>query len=311
MTSYAHAPGKVIILGEHFVVHGSPALAASIGVGVLAEAEKSKELVVVSEDLNLRAVGPNVVGPLKPIVESVEYLRRRFKLEDEFSIVLRGEIPVSAGLGSSAASSVAAVSAVMREAGLWIGEEIVNEAAMVAERITHGRPSGIDVSIAIRGGIQLFRAGRMEKQVRIKGPVEVIVVESGLRRETSALVQRVYEFKAENPSLFEEMLEEVSRDVVESVKLLESGELEELGRLLVKHHGFLRTLGLSSDAIEEILRRSLESGALGAKITGAGGGGCVIVLPGENSSAILRALKGKFKTHRITLPQGGLSVWSS
>ena len=156
MRAIAAAPGKVIFTGEHFVVHGALALAASIDRRVTVKAERFDGLEIRSEQF---PGGATDQGPLAPLVEAVRGMYQLRGMHPSVRLHISSEIPPGSGLGSSAACAVAAVWAVDELEGWHLSRDDLVERAMVAERAVHGRPSGIDVAASAIGGVFLFRMG--------------------------------------------------------------------------------------------------------------------------------------------------------
>ncbi len=289
MRRAASAPGKVILFGEHFVVYGKPALVVAIGLRARAEAEEGGK-------------GVELAGWSKPnpAVKAAEYVAEKLGYGGGIRLRIESEIPLSVGLGSSASVSVASAAAVSLLASNRIDLPLVLEAGMEGERIAHYNPSGIDPTIAALGGGGVYVRGEGLRRMGFKAG-NILLVDTGKTRRTGEMVARVRRFAEMHPERFKALLEEAERLVWEAVEALKAADTETLGRLMLRNQEMLREVGVSSPEIEEAVRLCLRSGALGAKLTGGGGGGCVIAVADE---ARLRAVAERVgERFRVMVPR--------
>ena len=186
MRAIAESPGKAIITGEHFVVHGAWALAAALPRKVRVVVEPSSKFEVIS-DLYERGKSPELV----PVSRVVEEMAREFSAESTVRVTIASDVPGGAGLGSSAATMVAVAAAFskLNSLGLTVNELV--DCAMVGEQSVHGNPSGVDPAICAHGGVILFRIGAAPKRVSFEGTRSLILCYSGLNRSTKGLIGRV------------------------------------------------------------------------------------------------------------------------
>lgn len=259
----ARAPAKIIIIGEHFVVHGSHALAASIDryITVLASHSTRDELFS-----NGRPVKADF------IFSSID----RITKGSHVKLQVKSQIPKGAGLGSSAAISVASAIAVSKLFGINPDPEFLFEVAMESERLVHGNPSGIDVAASLYGGFILFKRGEIRSISSQE--IQFIIIDSKQRRRTKSLVNRVKKFMELNPDLFSALINSVDIMAQEGASAISDGRLERLALFMNISQSFLELIGVSTAKIEKIIS-GLKGSIVGAKITGAGGGGCIIALP--------------------------------
>ena len=290
MKAVARAPGKVILLGEHAVVYGRPALAAAIELTAEAYAEERPDGVieVSCPDLGVSGAyvdgayepaegGPEGEEAVKPIVASVEHILTAKGVRRGVRVEVRSHIPPSSGLGSSAAVSVAAAAAAAYAVGLDVEAGDVCEAAYAGERVVHGSPSGIDNTVSTYGGVLLFRAGGF-RRVDVKASPTVVLGDTGVRRRTGDLVAKVRELRSRMTDVVEAVMDAVSAMALRASEALERGDLREVGELMTMNHSMLKALGVSSPELDRLVEASVGAGALGAKLTGAGGGGCMVAL---------------------------------
>jgi mevalonate kinase len=306
MKAVAQAPAKAIITGEHFVVHGSFALAAALEIVTRVEVRDSRSLEFKTE-----GNGPRRFSSLRPAIKVVNGMALRFGFNPRLRVTIKSEVPTGAGLGSSAALMVALVSALSEYESLHLGVHEIIEEAMVGERMIHGRPSGIDAAVSGLGGILLYSPESKPKQIQLTGRRRVVIVNSGRTRRTKQLIRRVAQFKADSPGLFSGLVDSVSEMGELAVDKLASGDMEGLGRLLTLNHAALRTIGVSTPQLDSLVDRLLSLGSYGAKLTGAGGGGSVLaVMPEGKEKSIISEVKERgLEAFVSVIPVEGVKSW--
>lgn len=303
-------------MGEHFVVYGGYAIAASIAEGVRAEARKlsGNQIRIISEDLGLTAELPNrIPRELSPLALCISSIIDRCKYSGGLELRLKSMIPPSAGLGSSAATAVSGVAATGSALGRRLSSAEIVELAMISEKAVHGNPSGIDVYTSTYGGIILFRKGPkiIRKSIKPGRPLRLIVAYDRGRRRTAELISRVDGFRRSAPSHFSALM--TANDVmVEKVNdLIKLGRPADIGAYLNFYQAILSNMNLSSPEIDSLVESSLSEGAFGAKLTGAGGQGSIIALaPAKKFKKIGKSLSGiSERVIELTLPAPGVRVW--
>jgi mevalonate kinase len=194
------------------------------------------------------------------------------------SIEVRSAIPVAVGLGSSAAVVTATATVVSKLLSANLSKEDVFRIAYEAERILHGTPSGIDPAISTYGGTLLFSQDKDFKPIEVKGDIPLVIGDTGIERSTGEQVAIVRERKKQYPSIFDPIVEAGGKISLHAIKALKTGNLQELGKLMDINHALLYAIGVSSEPLERLVYAARKAGALGAKLTGARGGGCMIAL---------------------------------
>jgi len=300
----------VILLGEHFVVHGAKALVAAIDQGSTTKSSYGLVDEIISENLGLIwREGDPVPVQLMAFKSALDTIKEEFRVSKKIRSIIHTDLPISAGLGSSSSCSVSFVASILKLVDEEIDLDRVYNIALEAERVIHGNPSGVDVFIGVNGGVHLFQRDGYRESVKLSTPIKLIIVNTGIRRSTSDLIAKFSAHKSPYPSYFNGLVKASSNLTVTGARYLSEGRLEEFGLLMTYQHAILASLDVSCEALDDIVNFSLENGALGAKLTGAGGGGCAIVLP-EQSSA--HELLGKFNNKEAIMtriPTGGLKVW--
>lgn len=324
----ASAPGKVYLFGEHAVVYGEPAVPCAIGLraSVTAE-ERSEGLRVHAGDLSLDGftVEYNGEGREHPDIdvpdalvqaatgyvdEAVAQVRDAADApEAGFDVTIESDIPLGAGLGSSAAVAAAAIRAGTRELGVDLSrEEIAERAYQVEYAVQDGQASRADTFCSTMGG-----AVRVEGEDcrTIDSPdLPFVIGYDGGAGDTGALVAGVrelrdrYEFAADTVEAIGDIVRRGERALAEE-------DREEIGNLMNFNHGLLSALGVSSRTLDSMVWAARDAGGLGAKLTGAGGGGCIVAL--DETPETLTALEytpGCEEAFRAELDTDGVRVES-
>ncbi|MFH1222186.1 MAG: mevalonate kinase [Candidatus Micrarchaeota archaeon] len=290
--------GKIILLGEHFVVHGAPAIAA----GIDNKAEVEIELAAENEIVTTQTVMPELSRA------GIAAVLNAMGIKEKFKVHLTGNLPTYGGLGSSAAFCVALVHAFAAYKNLQLNKEQVNKFAYEGEKAFHGNPSGIDNFMATYGGVVLFKRGEGQifKFIEPHSPLQVVVGFSGKLSPTTKMVALVAQLKKDDEDRFKQLMDEASELVYKGVNAVEKGKLEELGELMNENQALLSELGVSDEKNDEMVKLMLAAGALGAKVTGGGGGGCCIALARDKVAAmeIERTLKKSSYDAFITVVKG-------
>lgn len=306
MRATAEAPAKVIITGEHFVVHGALAMAAAVGRRVRAEVADSDSLGLRSD--RFAGEGHPALAPAGAVVRA---MAKEFSFRESLSVDISSGIPEGAGLGSSAATMVATAAAVSSLKSLGLGRDELVRFAMEGEREVHGRPSGIDPAVCAYGGVILFRRGERPRRLRLPEERRFLVVHSGRRRSTKRLISRVSGARERNPGLFEGLAEAATEITKVASDRLREGEMRGLGRLMTFNHAVLAAVGASTPRLDGLVDLLLSMGCPGAKLTGAGGGGSVLAIPPERKEkSTIRELQARgFDAFEASIPVGGVRSW--
>ncbi len=303
--------GKIILLGEHAVVYGRRAIAAPVPLAIQALVEEGGEgidLIIprwgVEQRLHANTPKPH------SFERSLALIFRELGLEGRnMRIEVFPNLPRAMGLGGSAALAVAVIRALDKRYALGLTDEAVNALAFKCEKIAHGTPSGIDNTLSTYGQPMLYRAGDppVRETIEPGGPIELVVGISGIESLTAATVARVRKARKAHPDLYEEIFDQIDSLVVQGLRAFREHRLETLGELMNVCQGLLNAMQVSSWELEEMIQVARRHGALGAKLTGGGGGGSIIALtdtqPGSGER-IEKALR-KAGYQALTVRLGG------
>lgn len=294
------ARGKAILFGEHAVVYGIPAIAVGLDRGATAEAvlegaASTLELWVDGAGKHPTGGRRAAAGDGSELGRALAEVLRACGAEASVRIQARTDLPAAAGLGCSAALGVALVRALDALAGRdQEPAAAVAERALAWERVFHGNPSGVDTAVAAHGGCLLYQkveAGPLLKPIKLAAPLLLAVGHSGTASSTKAMVEEVARLRERSREMVERSFDAI-RILVQNARLaLEAGDARAVGQLMDLNQMLLGGLLLSTEPIETMCRLAREAGALGAKLTGAGGGGCVIALCASDAEPVLASWK--------------------
>lgn len=280
------ACGKVILFGEHAVVYGEPAIATGIARGAFAQVspcDAPSTLQIHS------ALGEPLRGDGSEIESAFHELSDACGVRQNVRASVALDLPVRAGLGSSAALGVSLARAMLSVAGAECTLQRVIDAALVWERVFHSNPSGIDVHAAAHGGVIAFERAKGMEPLGIGYELLLCIGHCGRGSSTKWMVNKVAQFRARQPDLTDQIMHEIGALVRAARVALASGDLPTLGKLMNLNHTLLSSLSVSTDALDRLCGIARAQGALGAKLTGAGGGGCVVALAPAHENEVLGA----------------------
>lgn len=283
--------GKVLLFGEHAVVYGHPALAIALERGVSAwvvpgapgvEAPAWGLSASIGDGSRVGAALEALVGALPPQIAPAR-------------LHVDAHVPAGAGLGSSAAMAVACARGLALAAGVTLDDAVAYDAAMASERVFHGEPSGLDHTVAIRGGLLRFVRGTPPRvsPLAIGAAFDLVVVHVADGADTGAMVRGVREQRGRLGVVATALHDQIGVVVDEAASALDAGDIGRVGELMSVNHSLLGAIGVSTPALDAAVWAAREAGALGAKLTGAGGGGCVVACAAAGSGAALAEALGR------------------
>lgn len=292
----ASAPGKIILLGEHAVVYGQPALAVPVdalqATAHIEPAPPGSGLVIDASDVGLRlSLAEAAVEALSLTARLVlDHLQAP---EPDALISLTSSIPVASGLGSGAAVSAALARALGQFLGEPFDDATLSGLVFEVEKLHHGTPSGIDNTVICYGQPVYFVRGHPPETLRVPAPLHLVVGDTGHPSPTRETVGAVRQAWQRDPATYDALFARVGALVTAAREAIEEGLHGTLGALMTQNQALLRQMGVSSPELEALIEAALAAGALGAKLSGGGGGGNMIALthPGETAAlaAALRA----------------------
>ncbi len=294
----AHAPGKVILFGEHAVVYGRPAIAVpvqqvSATAQVTSLPNSGGDVWIEAPDVGF-ASWLSGAPPGQPIARMVRLVLEALDVPSPPALRLRvtSTIPIASGLGSGAAVSVAVGRALSQHLGRPLPPDQLSALAYEVERIHHGTPSGIDNTVITFETPIYFVRGEPPIVLRPARPFHLVIADTGEPSPTRLAVEGVRRMWEAEKERVEQIFDGIARIVESARGALERGEPWLLGPLMKENQALLESLALSTDRIRRLAEAAEAAGAGGAKLSGAGRGGNVIALV-EPASApgVIDALK--------------------
>ena len=293
MKSKASAPGKVILFGEHFVVYGVKAILCAIDRRATVTAEQTDDQVITvrSEIGQIRAEPGRPITEIDPPLRPFYHLADRI-IRDGFGIRMdiESDIPPGVGLGSSSACCVAGAAAVL---GLYqkASREEVLGLAIDAERTIFQNTSGADCTVCTFGGLMEYDRENGFSRIESEPSFQMVIANSNVEHSTDSVVAGVRRFKGDNEEEFAELCRSESILIEEAMEMLRADDARGLGQKAAQNQKYLERIGVSNDMLEDMIRTG-HGPSFGAKITGAGGGGCILALADEsNLGETTRALQ--------------------
>lgn len=282
----ASAPGKVILLGEHAVVYGRPAIAVPLS-GLRAAATLTPhptplriQSPAVGLDAPLSELPPD--HPLARIVYlTAEHARRP---PPDGLLRIESDLPVASGLGSGAAVSTAIVRALAAWYGLPLDPPTVSALVYEVERIHHGTPSGIDNTVIAYERPVYFVRGQPPEPLPVGETLSLQVADSGIPSRTREVVGDVRRRWEAEPARYEALFDRVAEEVKAAREAIARGDVRALGQCMDANHELLREIGVSAPALDRLVEAARRAGARGAKLSGAGRGGNVVALVEETTA---------------------------
>ncbi|MDG6934999.1 MAG: mevalonate kinase [Nitrososphaerota archaeon] len=289
------------------MVHGGSALAVALCKWVEATAVRSEKNTITSINTRETAALDDAVGFLEPCARCANSLLEARGWRG-VSITINSDVPSGSGLGSSAATSVAVLASVATLFNSPLDPAQLYEYAMIGEKLVHGRPSGIDAFVSINGGLVKVRGNKRE----VVGcpPFWLMVSDSGESRNTGDMVRRVSEYRNMNRESFETLLRATEALVDDSVEALRRGDISILAQGMNFNQEALRLVGASTEKIDTMVRTARAVGFTGAKLTGAGGGGCIIAVQAPDPQKSFENFRANYPSSFLcSVPGEGVKTW--
>ncbi|MER2226615.1 MAG: mevalonate kinase [Carnobacterium sp.] len=280
------ANGKIILMGEHSVVYGEPAIAIPFPATHIhatvtpMEGPVQLDCVYYQGDL---ASAPQHLENLIAVVEStVNELKQEF---NNFKLTIKSTIPVERGMGSSAAVAIATVRAVFNYYSVPLTDDKLLTLANISETIAHGNPSGLDAAMTSGRHPLYYIKGKPFVPFKVSLSAYLIVADTGLKGQTRDAVASIAQLNKENTETTMEAIHSLG-DLARQAKFaIESANPVTLGLVMNEAHETLSSLGVSNERLNHLVSTARTNGALGAKLTGGGRGGCMIALAADKDTA--------------------------
>jgi len=333
------APGKVILFGEHAVVYDKLGIACSIGkrCQVKVFSVNENKVFITAKDLNLsESLGEKELFNLFKIINTLKdqnkfdelgKILEKDELVPSFFVItnimkdcgfkglgleIKSEIPKNSGSSSAIFSAIAL--AVSKFLGKNLSKKEISDLSYQGDLVAHGgTPSGIDNATVTFGGYIEYKKSKGVKPLVIDFKIPLLFVDSDEEVKTGEIVSYVRRKREENPEFVNSVLDSLDNISQKALRVLNSQNFERLGKLMIEYYKELKKLNISTQKLDRIIEIALENEALGAKPTGAWGGGCCLVLAKDErtTSNLMAAFKDKgFKSFQSEIGVEGVKLIS-
>jgi len=311
----ASAPGKTILFGEHAVVYGKPAIAAAVDKRVYVKVEKrddnrthaSVEELKVSGFLSLKD------GKIEHEKKSIlEYVRRsliKANSTDGLEVTINMGIPIGAGLGSSAAVTVATIKAASTFNNIKLTREEIAKLAHHVELEVQGSASPIDTTLSTYGGIiYLSRDAEEMVKLNINNEIPLVIGYTSKRGNTRKLIESVKLKMEKHPHVMIPILNSMESLTNGARKALINGDQQMIGEFMNINQGLLDAIGVNTEELSKMVFKARKTGALGSKLTGAGGGGSIIAYCPGRVEEVVSCINEFENAFKVSISQDGVKL---
>ena len=299
MKSIASAPAKIILFGEHFVVHGTKAILAAIDkrVTVTTIFTENKTIKINSElgtiEVPILSSHEDVKNEFKPFVYLANKIINSEPNVTGLEITIDSDIPIGVGLGSSSACCVAAAALISELFNKLSSEEILN-LSIEAEKTIFPNTSGADCTVCTYGGMIEYDQSSGTRKIESTFQINLVIANSMIPHSTKSSVERVSKFKENDEERFSQLCDLENGLIDEVITAMKNNDSTTLGLKMSENQKYLEEIQISNDTLRNMIN-SLNQISLGSKITGAGDGGCIIALVQDDNMDKVPALLGKDK----------------
>ena len=282
MNTTASAPGKVILFGEHSVVYGQPAIAVPVtqvrATATVEPAPPGSGLTLVATDLDIR-FSLDAAPEGDPLAAAARLTLSHLSAPvPHATLTISSTIPIASGLGSGAAVSTALVRALAGFLGHTLETRQISEIVFEVEKIHHGTPSGIDNTVVAYEQPVYFVRDYPVERLAVGASLTLLIADTGTPSPTRLAVEQVRQAWERGPARYDALFDQMGDIADEARQAIETGDVGALGPLMDDNHELLIELGVSSSQLDDLVEVARFSGAMGAKLSGAGLGGNMIAL---------------------------------
>ncbi len=296
------APGKLMLFGEHAVVYNHPCIVTAVNERMYTTIEllETQEFLLEAPDVkvldykkNIKELGNGEIPKDAQFVEvTVKNVFEKYNLSHGIKVITKSDFSSEFGFGSSSASTVCIIKALSELFELHLSNKELFDISYKTVLDIQKKGSGFDVASAIFGGTLYFVTGGKTIEPLSTSSIPLIVGYSGVKADTVALINSVKEFSSKNPQLVEGVYNSIEIIVNKAKEEIENKNWEQVGILMRENQKLLQSLGVSIQKLDDMISSSIAAGAYGAKLSGAGGGDCIIALaPAEKNKDVYSAIQ--------------------
>jgi mevalonate kinase len=315
LTSIAKSPGKIILFGEHFVVYDNRAILGAIDKYATVTSEKTNtDNILISSSLGQTSIQKDededkIEKKFRPFFYIAKQLILKNNFNKGISIKIESDIPIGAGLGSSSACCVAAAASISNLFNNTDKKEIL-ELAIQAEKTIFPNSSGADCTVSVYGGIIEYQREKGFSKINTENEFNFLIINSEQVHATNKVVERVKKFKEKNEEVFSELCSEEERLITKALDSMKNNDLQTIGKCMAQNQIYLEQIGVSNDILLSITKE-IEKITFGAKITGAGDGGCIIALTEKDNDLSEYVNTTKYQIHQVSIQKTGMQVFNT
>lgn len=285
-TAEGTAYGKLILIGEHAVVYGYPAIAMPFKwLQVQVHITPASGPIILDSALyngKMDEAPQMLDGLVKSVKEALSWIGAR---ETGFAITICSDVPTGRGLGSSAAVTTATMRALMAYFDCEMSAHRLLALLHTSELVAHGTPSGLDAATVMADGPIWYKNGERITPFSLGGCFHMVVADTGHQSDTASAVQGVRQYVTSEPAKGKTSLLHINEGVRDVGQALKEGAQQKIGRAFHAVQRELEVLGVSNSPLQQLITAANQAGALGAKLTGGGRGGCMLALAQDEAHA--------------------------
>jgi len=295
------APGKLMLFGEHSVVYGRPCIVTAVNqrMRVTLETTNDNEIELVAPDVGIISFKASISSSLDKLPKGARFVfaaiknfSHRFKVTSGMLIKTKSDFSSEFGFGSSSSVTVCVVKALSKIFDIEINNNVLFDICYWSVLDVQGVGSGFDIAAAIWGGTLYFVGGGKKINVITERELPLVVGYTGIKADTATLVKEVSGLRKSNQKLVDSIFDIIDSVVNKAPKLIVGSDFENLGQLANLNQGLLDSLGVSTTKLSDLIFAARSAGAYGAKLSGAGGGDCMIAfVPNGKRKSIGKAIE--------------------